>query len=100
MYHVLKQLPICACKKVVQEIMPGCFKADYPSTMVIMDCTELFIQMPSSFCDSSYKSHNTAKGLIGIAPNGFVIFISDLYNGHKSDKKIIELCGLFDRRAR
>ena len=52
--------------------MPACFKANYPATRIIIDCTELFIEMPSSFraqsqTYSSYKSHNTAKGLAGIA---------------------------------
>ena len=50
---------------------------------MILDCTEIFIQMLSSFraqsqTYSSYKSHNTANDLIGIAPNGFVS-ISNLY---------------------
>ena len=30
---------------------------------------------------STYKSHNTAKGLVGIVPNGFVTFVSCLYGG-------------------
>ena len=93
LYYTLKQLPIWASLKVVNETMPECFKAHYPCTRVIIDCTELFIQMPSSFraqsqTYSTYKSHNTAKGLIGIAPSGFVTFISNLYGGHLSDKKI------------
>ena len=40
--------------------------------------------MPSSFraqseTYSSHKSHNTAKGLVGVAPSGMVTFISCLY---------------------
>ena len=53
------------------------------------DCTELFIEMPSS-----YKSNNTAKGLVGTAPSGSVTFISCLYGGHISDKNITQECGL------
>ena len=99
LYHTLKQLQIWPSSKVVQETMPTCFKEHYPNTRVILDCTEIFIQMPSSFraqshTYSSYKSHNTAKGLIGIAPNGFVSFISDMYGGHVSDKRITESCGI------
>ena len=80
-YHTLKQLPIWPSSKVVKDTMPVCFKDQYPDTRVILDCTGLFIEMPSSFHAQSqtyscYKSHNTAKGLIGIAPNGFVSFIS------------------------
>ncbi len=79
--------------------MPSCFKEHYPNTRVIFYCTEVFIEMPSSFraqsqTYSTYKSHNTAKGLIGITPNGLVSFVSDLYGGHISDKKITELCGI------
>ena len=101
LYHTLKQLPIWPSSKVVKDTMPVCFKDQYPDTRVILDCTELFIEMPSSFRAQSqtyscYKSHNTAKGLIGIAPNGFVSFISDLYGGHISDKKITESCGILD----
>ena len=59
---------------------------------MILDCTEIFVQMPSSFraqlqTYSSYKSHNTANALIGIAPNGFVS-ISNLYGGHISHKNL------------
>ena len=45
-----------------------------------------------------YKSHNTAKDHVGIAPSGIVTFISVLYErgeegGHISDKKITQECG-------
>ncbi|KAG0424040.1 hypothetical protein HPB47_000201 [Ixodes persulcatus] len=47
----------------------------YPLTREILDCTEVFIETPSGFrvqsdTYSSYKCHNTAKGLLGITPNG------------------------------
>ena len=79
--------------------MPGCFKLTYPKTRVIIDCTEIFIEMPSScrsqsITFSSYKNHNTAKGLIGISPNGYPSFISSLYAGRNSDKKITHDCGI------
>ena len=79
--------------------MPECFCEKYPLTGVIIDCTEIFIEKPSCFraqsgTYSSYKSHNTAKGLIGIAPHGAVTFVSKLYGGHCSDKAIVEDCGI------
>ena len=54
--------------------------------------------MPSSFraqlqTYSSYKSHNTAKGLVGIAPSGIVIYFMSQWR-HISDKKITQECGL------
>ncbi|XP_057302699.1 uncharacterized protein LOC130636867 [Hydractinia symbiolongicarpus] len=77
-----------ASKKTVAETMPKCFKDLYPTTRVIIDCTEIFIEMPSSYRSqsatfSSYKHHNTAKGLVGIAPSGAITFVSDLYAGRK-----------------
>ena len=70
-------------------------------TRVIIDCTEIFIEMASTFrCQSAtysgYKSHNTAKGLIGISPAGAVTFVSDLYAGRSSDKQITKDCGILD----
>ncbi len=69
------------------------FKETYPSTKVIIDATEIFIEMPSSSRSqsesySSNKHHNTAKGLVGIAQSGAVTFVSDLYAGRCSDKSI------------
>ncbi|XP_068684844.1 uncharacterized protein [Montipora foliosa] len=79
--------------------MPESFKYDHPYTRIILDCTEIFIEKPSCFrvqveTYSTYKSHNTAKGLVGIAPNGAVTFISDLYGGHVSDRKIVLASGI------
>ena len=57
--------------------------------------------MPSSYRSqsvtfSSYKNHNTAKGLLGISPNGYPSFVSSLYVGRISDKKITKDCGILD----
>ena len=41
-----------------------------------------------------FQRHNTAKGLIGIAPHGAVTFVSELYGGHCSDKANVENCGI------
>src|SRR5262249_13351724 len=43
---------------------------------------------------SSYKHHNTWKDLLGVAPNGFLTYASDLYPGSLSDKKIVEHSGV------
>ena len=45
---------------------------------------------------SSYKNHNTAKGLIGISPSGYPSFVSPLYAGKTSDRKITKDCGILD----
>ncbi|XP_065667617.1 uncharacterized protein LOC136087918 [Hydra vulgaris] len=79
--------------------MPSCFKDVYPNTRVIIDCTEIFTVMPTSYRTQSamfskYKHHHTAKGLIGIAPSGAITFVSDLYAGRSSDKQITNHCGI------
>ncbi|KAK9727489.1 DDE superfamily endonuclease [Popillia japonica] len=43
---------------------------------------------------STYKQRNTWKGLVGVAPNGVVTFVSKLYPGSTSDKKIVQHCGI------
>ena len=45
---------------------------------------------------SSYKHHNTAKGLVRISPNGAITFVSDLYAGRFSSRKITKDSGIYD----
>ena len=49
-----------------------------PSSLLLN--TELF---------SSYKNHVTLKALVGIAPNGAITFVSQLYTGSISDREIV-----------
>ncbi|PFX12629.1 hypothetical protein AWC38_SpisGene23379 [Stylophora pistillata] len=72
-----------------------------PSTTVIIDCTEVFIEVPSSMKSqsetwSNYKRHNTFKVLVGVSPNSQVIFISKLWGGRVSDKVISQQSGILD----
>jgi hypothetical protein len=80
--------------------MPQTFKDAYPNTRVIIDCTEIYIEMPTSYRShsatySSYKNHNTAKGLIGISPAGYPTFISELY-AISSDKQVTRDCRILN----
>ena len=84
--------------------MPKVFKQQYPTTRVIIDATEIFIQQSSlpklQQCTFSiYKYHNTYKGLIGISPSGAVTFVSKLYHGSISDKELTHQSGLLDLLA-
>ena len=45
---------------------------------------------------SNYKNSNTLKGLIGISPDGAVMFVSSLHPGSISDKKLTMQSGLLD----
>lgn len=64
---------------------------------IVLDATEIFCDTlfnmgnQKSFY-SYYKHHCTCKGLIGVAPNGFVTFVSELYPGSTSDKRIKAHC--------
>ena len=74
-------------------------KSKYKETRVIIDCTEIKVEMPSSLVlksqtYSNYKSANTLKGLVGISPSGSLTFISQLYTGSVSDREITERCGI------
>ena len=94
MYLKFAQINIWPSREAVTKTMPEVFKDKYPSTRVIIDCTEIKCEMPSSLLlntelFSSYKNHTTLKGLIGIAPNGAVTFISQLYTGSISDREIV-----------
>ncbi len=104
LHQRLRALPIWPSRKFIDDNMPSCFKQVYPKTRVIIDCTEFFIEMPSScrsqsITFSSYKNHNTAKGLIGISPNGYPSFVSSLYAGRTSDKKITNDCGILNLQS-
>ncbi len=86
MYLKFGQINLWPSKQLVQDTMPDVFKEKYPSTRVIIDCTEIRYEMPGSLLlngelFSSYKNHTTLKGLIGIAPSGAITFISQLYTG-------------------
>lgn len=85
-------------EETIKAHLPDVFQ-DYADTQVILDCTELRSQTPNSLLlqsevFSSYKSHCTFKGLIGMAPNGAVTFISSLYQGSISDKEILKQSGI------
>lgn len=101
LYFVLGSFNIWSSKQQILANMPTEFKDLYPSTRVIIDCTEIKTEKPSSLAlnsklYSSYKSSHTWKGLIGIAPHGAVIFISSLYTGSMSDVEITKLSGILD----
>ena len=99
----LSQLPIWPTRKLL--LMKKCLPPSRNSIRQlepILDCTELYIETPSSFraqggTYSSYKHHNTAKGLIAMSPSGAVIFTSKLYGGRASDKAILKDCGILER---
>lgn len=98
LYFKLGNINIWPSRELVNETMPEDFKAKYPTTRVIIDCTEVRCEMPSSLLlnselFSSYKHHTTLKALVGISPKGFFTFIGQLYTGSISDREMVERSG-------
>lgn len=101
LYIILGSIPIWPSRVTVDRHMPPEFRLTYPSTRVILDCTEIKIQYPSalvlnSMVFSHYKGSPTLKGLIGIAPNGAVTFVSNLFTGVMSDVEITKLSDIIN----
>lgn len=101
LYFLLGNQSIWPTRDRINELMPHSFQELYPSTRVIIDCTELYVQVPSSMLlqsqmYSSYKSNTTLKGLIGIAPHGAITFVSSLYTGSISDREITRCSGILE----
>lgn len=80
LYFMLGSQVIWPSREEVNTNMPECFCRLYPKTRVIIDCTEIFVQTPSSLLlqsqlYSSYKSNTTLKGLVGITPHAWSSFL-------------------------
>ena len=97
------QINIWPSKDIILKTMPEAFKESYPTTRVIIDCTEIRCEMPSSLLGntelfSSYKNHQPLKALVGIAPSGATTFISELYTGNISDREIVIRSGILKQQ--
>lgn len=98
LYIFFGKIKIWPHRNVIINQMPQEFKAKYPTTLVIIDCTELKIECPSSLLTqsqsySTYKSANTLKCLLGVDAKGGILFVSQLYSGLISDKEITTRSG-------
>ncbi|KAL3227352.1 hypothetical protein MRX96_024158 [Rhipicephalus microplus] len=88
-------------REVVQETMPPSFKEKYPMCRVIIDCTEVPMEMPPEVseqenCLSSYKSNFKLKYIVGVAPSRFISYVSEVFGGRASATYITANCGLLD----
>lgn len=99
---------MCQCLQTIvflpplkeMKAIPKCFEK-FRDTRIVLDCTEIFVQTPSSLQTqsqtfSNYKGHNTLKSLIGIDKIGAVVFVSRLWGGSVSDTQITRESGLYD----
>ena len=81
MYFKFQELLMWMSRRKVDQHIPPSFRQWYPTTRVIIDATEFFIEKPSSVARqsatwSSYKNHNTFKSLLAISPDGIFTFRS------------------------
>ena len=102
LYFSLGKIVIWPSKVQVLDTMNETFNTTYPSTLCIIDCTEIFCQRPSSLSFqsamySNYKHHVTYKGLLGIAPFGAITFIRELYERSISDKEIVKRSSILNK---
>ena len=100
-YLRFKESPLWPSRDLVNLYMPKCFQELYPTTRVIVDATEIFVETPAlpefqQMTYSSYKNHNTFKALVGISPGGATTFVSKLYPGSISDQMLTKKSGLLE----
>ncbi|KAJ8405591.1 hypothetical protein AAFF_G00315710 [Aldrovandia affinis] len=81
--------------------MPSMFKQYCPNSRVILDCTKIRCESPTSLMlhsetFSSDKNTTTFTGLIGVAPCGAVTFISKLFTGSISDREMTRLSWILE----
>ena len=105
MYLRFKEINLWPPKPLVESYMPQVFRDLYPSTRIIIDATEIFVETPSltelqQMTYSTYKNPNTHKCLIGISPRGAVTFISKLFPGSITDRQLTEKSRLLQRLER
>ena len=77
------------------------FLLKFPLVRIIIDCTEIYIEKPTTPSAqratwSNYKQHNTIKAPVGISPDGIFTFVSKLWTGNSSNRQITEQSGFLD----
>lgn len=77
----------------VKASLPHDFNVSYSNTQVVLDCTELQCQTPSSLLlqsevFSTYKSHCTFMPMVGMSPH------RALFQGSMSDKEVFRQPGI------
>ena len=86
MSREMQQLVCWPDRETIRQNLPGCFKPKYKHTTCIIDCSEVFIERPTSLlaCSqtySNYKGHNTVKFLVAISPTGAIILFPSAGEG-------------------
>lgn len=104
--HVLHELLFPCLEK-----MPSAFKnnlsapqsfQEFPNCRVIIDCSDIEIATPELLKNqkqtySVYRGMHSFKFLVGVAPNGTIIFCSSLFPGSISDKNVVQESGILSQ---
>ncbi|XP_065110019.1 uncharacterized protein [Paramisgurnus dabryanus] len=99
LYCLLGSVCIWMSPAAVKASLPHDFDGSYSNTQVVLDCTELRCQTPSSLLlqsevFSNYKSHCTFKAMVGMSPHGALTFVSALFEGSMSDREVFRQSGI------
>ncbi|XP_052469828.1 uncharacterized protein LOC128026625 [Carassius gibelio] len=99
LYSLLGSVCIWMSPAAVKASLPPDFNGSYSDTQVVLDCTELRCQTPSSLLlqsevFSNYKSHCTFKAMVGMSPHGALTFVSALFEGSMSDREVFRQSGI------
>ena len=83
----VKEIPLWPPRDVVKSSTLKIFKDLYPTTRVVIDATEIFVEKPSlpnlqQMTFSNYKNNNTYKGLVGISPSGAITCFKPIFWCH------------------
>ena len=85
---MLGSFPVWVSKDVIKQHLPTAFQGKFENVRCIIDCTEIKYEKPGDLQKQS--EFYSVKGLIGISPNVWVTFVSSLFGGSISDRRIIE----------
>ena len=101
MYVKMKSCIRWLDKETVRQTLPNVFIKHFQNVRCTIDCSEIFIERPTSFkaraqTYSNYKKHNTVKFLIGITPAGVISYLSPCWGGRVSDKELTRESGFLN----
>ena len=101
MYVKMKSCIRWPDKETVRQTLPNVFIKHFQNVRCTIDCSEIFIERPTSFkaraqTYSNYKKHNTVKFLIGKTPAGVISYLSPCWGGRVSDKELTRESGFLN----
>ena len=80
---------------------PSSFSQFGSCRVVNLDCTDIEIATPGLMNQqnstySNYRGMHSFKVIVGVAPNGVISYVSNLYPGSISDKAIVQQSGFLN----